>query len=594
MRRRTRLLLGGVAAAGIALAAIAQDSPQSLLPPGFGAAPPKPRPAPATAPASDAPAGPAAPAPAIDQDPAIPAPETLPADLPPEPPLPPEEMPEAARRPLDLVGTEAGYGADAFGQADGRYLATLMRRIETPIASRWAEITLRRMLLSRTPAPPGESEADWVADRAALLLRLGEADGARMLIQSVDVEDFSPRLRGAAMRAALATADPAGLCPLPDGAERIGDQPAWPMIRAMCATLSGDAATANAMIGRGPPADPIDHALAEKLVAAGGSGRRAVTIDWTAVDQLSDWRFGLASALGVVIPQALLDAAPAWFTAWLARAPMLAAADRVAPARVAAALGPVSSYDLVDLYGRVMDESGEIATDSPAGRLRAAYLGDDDAQKLAALHMLWEVSGEGLPAERDRYAGWILTARAAARIAPSAGTADDASPLIAAMFSAGLDRQAERWAGIAGAAGGDAGRRAWAMLAVGATRPVVAVDAKALDRFADTMGDSGRHRTAMLAAALAGLGRITPADAARIAAAAGLPLGGRSRYGDALQRAVAGGERGTVALLVATGMQTPRWGGVPPGDFYRMIAALEAVGLDGEARMIAAESMARL
>jgi hypothetical protein len=49
-----------------------------------------------------------------------------------------------------------------------------------------------------------------------------------------------------------------------------------------------------------------------------------------------------------------------------------------------------------------------------------------------------------------------------------------------------------------------------------------------------------------------------------------------------------------VALLVAVGMQSPSWTSVPAGDFYQMISALRAVGMENEARMISAEAMARL
>jgi hypothetical protein len=507
---------------------------------------------------------------------------------------PAEEMPAAAKRSLDMVGTAPIYGRDAFGDADGRYLATLMRRVQTPIASRWAEITLRRMLVQATPAPRGEDQADWVADRAALLLRLGEADAARTLVQGVDVDNFSPRLRRVAIGSALANADPAGLCPLPDGSEQVGSQPIWPMIRAMCATLSGDEATANATIGRAPQGDPIDHALAEKLVAAGGGGRRDVSIDWTGIDSLTDWRFGIATALGVLIPQTLLDAAPAWFQAWLARAPMLSAANRVAPARVAAAIGPMSSAELVDLYGAVMDENGEQDTDSPAGRLRAAYRGDDDDARLSAMHVLWDAAANGDGGERDKYAASILTARAAAGIKVSSDQSDDVAPLVASMLSAGLDLQAQRWANVAEAAGGVDGDRAWAMLAVGASRPVVQVTADRLGKLADRGGETGRHRTALLLAGLLGLGRVAPADVTTLAQQSGLVVNASSAYAQALKRAVSGRQRGTIALLVAVGMQNPRWQTVPAGDFYQMIAALNAIGMNGEARMIAAEAMARL
>jgi len=366
------------------------------------------------------------------------------------------------------------------------------------------------------------------------------------------------------------------------------------MIRAICATLSGDTATANATIGRGPPNDSIDHPLAERLVAAGGGGRRDIQVDWTGVDTLTDWRFGLASALGIAIPQSLLDGAPAWYEGWLARAPMLSASDRIGPARVAAALGIISSEDLVDLYGRVMDEAGDEDTDSPAGRLRAAYRGDDDDARLSAMHALWDAASNGNGGERDRYAASILTARAAAGITPSSDQQDDVASLVASMLAAGLDIQAERWASVAEATSGADGDRAWSILAVGARRPVVAIDAARVRKLTDRAGDSGAQRSALLISALAGLGRLADADAAKLAGRLGVTLGQTSAYGNALRRAVSARERGTVALLVAVGMQSPTWTGVPAGDFYQMISALRAVGMENEARMISAEAMTRL
>jgi hypothetical protein len=132
------------------------------------------------------------------------------------PPPPPIEMPEDARRSPALVGTidasGGGFPPSAFGTSHGKYLQTLMRRTDAPLPSRWAQIALRRALLSRIPAPQGVHPADWVAERAWLLLRMGEADGARLLVQGVDVADFTPKMYDVAVQAALATADPAGLC----------------------------------------------------------------------------------------------------------------------------------------------------------------------------------------------------------------------------------------------------------------------------------------------------------------------------------------------------------------------------------------------
>ena len=51
--------------------------------------------------------------------------------------------------------------------------------METPIASRWAHIALRNALLARAAAPRNINPVDWAAERAWLLIRMGEADAGR-------------------------------------------------------------------------------------------------------------------------------------------------------------------------------------------------------------------------------------------------------------------------------------------------------------------------------------------------------------------------------------------------------------------------------
>ena len=112
---------------------------------------------------------------------------------------------------------DAGLTSEAWGGADGPFLSTLMRRMRTPLASRWAHIALRDALLSRIHAPVNVNPVDWVAERAWLLLRLGEADAARMLVADVDVDRFTPKMVQVAVQSALANADAPALCPLEDG-----------------------------------------------------------------------------------------------------------------------------------------------------------------------------------------------------------------------------------------------------------------------------------------------------------------------------------------------------------------------------------------
>jgi hypothetical protein len=74
----------------------------------------------------------------------------------------------------------------------------------------------------------------------------------------------------------------------------------------------------------------------------------------------------------------------------------------------------------------------------------------------------------------------------------------------------------------------------------------------------------------------------------------GIQLGAQNRWTRVLMRAAENGQKGTVALLAAIGMQTPDWRGVPPAHLYHILRALVRVGLEYEARMIAAEAIARL
>lgn len=595
--RGRRLLVAGLIGAAAGGIAFAQRAPESLLPPGFG----EPVQAPPAAPPASSPEGPtnllppsvAAPS---AEEPAGEADNTADAE---ESPKKAEslEIPPAARRSLARVGViEPPYGLapDAFGTADGRFLTTLLHRLDAPIASRWASILLRRALLSSVDAPRAVAPVDWVAERAWLLVRMGEADAARMLVQRVDVVDFDPSLYRVATQVALATSDPAALCPLVPGAMAFSKEPAWPLAAGMCAALSGEAAASDVLLERARRqrlARGIDLLLAQKVAGAGTGGRRSIAIEWDGVDRLTAWRYGLATALAVKIPDSLYETVGPQVQAWRARAAEIAPADRVPSARIAAALGVFSNAALVDLYSQVGDATDEAdIADSDAGRLRVAYVGADTDARMGALRLLWN-SARG---ERDRYAAAILTARAAARIAPDSALSSDAAALVGAMLSAGLDRQAARWGGIVDAMSGSAGDRAWAMLAVGAPAPAVDLRAGRVEDFQSRAGEAGMHKSRLLVAALAGLGRLAPRDAARLAKTVGLPLGVEDRWSRALDEAARTRQPGTVALLCAVAMQTPTWGGVPAQHFYHMMRALRAVGLEPEARMMAAEAMTRL
>src|SRR3546814_336037 len=299
-----RTLAFAVAVIAAAIPALGQEGPESLLPPGFG--PPAPsRPV--------APAVPSAPAPATEgQAEAAPA-----AELPNEATASEEpesyRLPPPVSRPIDQVGAigpgTTGFPQDAFGSVSGPYLTTLMQRLDTPIASRWVAIVLRRALLSSVPTAPGSRPADWVAERALLLVRLGDVNGARMLVQAVPLDRYTPRLYAVAAQVALANADIGGLCPIADVGESLSRDALWSMARAMCAGLSGDTSLAAALTDRARQRKAlgnVDLLLVERIAAAGTGSQRNANVDWTEANRLNIFRYGLATASGVNIPARLL------------------------------------------------------------------------------------------------------------------------------------------------------------------------------------------------------------------------------------------------------------------------------------------------
>ena len=574
---RAALLTAGALAIGAA--AIAQDKPESLLPPGFGEPAPASTPT-AAVPAPDASGAVVQPLPGVTP---LPTPSVAPSPTPsPTSTVSPYQLPAFARRPLSRVGVgTSGIPADAFGAADGPAIERMMRRLSAPLPSRWLSITLRRLLVAPVDTPRGVNGADFAAERAWLLLRMGESVAARAVAQGVDVENVTPKLRQVWMQAALATADPAGLCPLADDAGT--SERGWVVARAMCAPLSGNGNGQALLrdVRRRRIASGIDLQLAQKVMGAGLNSRQAITIDWSPVVQLNAWRFGLATATGVKIPDELYATVGPQVTGWRALAPAIPLAERALAAETAAARGVLSNVALVDLYAALAeDQEAPAALSATAETLREAYVGDR-ASRLTALRSLWD-GGSG---PFGRYARLVLTARAAAGIVPAAET-QGADRLVAAMLSAGLDRTALRWRGVV-PAGGDG----WAMLTLadpdGIGRPA------SLDDYAPS-GPNAERKKQLFFAGLAGLGRLSAAQAEEAAASLDVRIGAANDWTRAVDRAARDRQVGTLLILAAIGMQTGDWAGVPPEHLYRIVAGLRAVGLSGEARMIAAEAIARL
>lgn len=582
---RTKVLLIASAAAALALPAVAQQLAQTQPPPGNQ----NPN-AGATQPVSTAPST------AVDETSGA-ADETAVEQvnqLNLAPPTPPVEYPGWARRDPWVVGkldpVAEGIGAEPWGTASGVFLSTLLRRMDTPLASRWAHIALRDALLAKARAPNNVNPVDWVAERAWLLLRMGEADAARMLVADVDTDRFTPKMVQVAVQTALASADPSALCPLEDGMRK-ADARIRPLVQAMCSALAGEPDTASAQIDdarRHGRIGGIDLNLAEKVVGAAGGGR-AATIEWDPVDSLTAWRFGLSLGTGMVPPARLINSSSPQLRAFEARAPLLTPQQRLDSALIATGLGVFSAQSLIDLYSSIYDstDATDLAT-TDAWQVRQAFVGKDEETRLAAIRSLLAIGKDGYQKEAAR----ALAARAATLVTPDSKLAKDAPELISAMLAAGYDQAAARWTSAIGGMDDADADRCWAMLAL-ASPNISDVGTGRLSAFVRRDKSPHAIRSALLVAGLAGLGRISIDTANSLNRRYGLGLGRSTSWTRIIDSAAARGQAGTVLILTGTGFQTPSFAELPAAHMYHAIGSLKRTGQDFTARMIAAEALSR-
>ena len=140
------------------------------------------------------------------------------------------------------------------------------------------------------------------------------------------------------------------------------------LVAAMCASLGGEPESAAAQVDharRFGRIGGIDLVLAEKVVGSGADTGRVVTVEWDPVDHLTAWRFGLATATGMTLPDRLLDDASPQLRAFQARSPLLTPQQRLDSALFAAGLGGrlgsgeqwlawIGLDDLLDVYHRAL------------------------------------------------------------------------------------------------------------------------------------------------------------------------------------------------------------------------------------------------
>ncbi|WP_432200640.1 hypothetical protein ACRAQ7_14010 [Erythrobacter sp. W53] len=617
-------LMGGVAALALGSSLVmAQGQPTDLLPPGFDDPEPEPTASPLPPsgdPAGNAPTTPAAPGapaggsgvttvqplpgfsgvPTVSADPSLdlsqlPSVEELEAmsedDLDELLGLKPSyDISPAQRRSLEMVGVidaaEGGLPEQSLARQPAALVRAALEGTQRPLVSRWGHILLRRALASRMAAPEGMTGVEFAALRADLLNRLGEHGVARALVQDIDTGNYDEALLGAAVASYIGTADLVGACPAVRLSESERDDSDWLLLEGICTSFGGEATRGardlQRLISR-EQVEPIDGLLAQRFAGAAGAGRRAVNIEWEDVEEVTPMRFALANAVREDLPEGLLEDAPASYSIALASAQMMPLAQRAEAAQMAAARGVFSSSAMVDLYSQIYANGGGDSNAAiTASRLRAAYVQGAPAQRVEAIRDVWEGDDATL------YGRHVLTAFAAARLPASEELASDAAELIASMLTAGLDRDAMRWSGVV-----TEGSEAWGLLALARPNQGTAVTDGQLADFLDQDESDNQQKSKMLFAGLSALGRINQAEISEYSQELGVDLARGSRWTRAIDDAARADNPALVSLLAGLGMQGSSWDKMTALHLYHIVRALNEVGLDAEARMIAAEAVAR-
>jgi hypothetical protein len=326
------------------------------------------------------------------------------------------------------------------------------------------------------------------------------------LVQDVDPGNYDPTLTQAAMDAYIATGDFTGFCPVMQLNYSARDDASWMVMRSICQTYGGATSTGQSeldRLGKSKVLTGIDMELAQKYAGAvGGARARAVKIEWDNIDDLTPMRHGLTLAVGLAPPETLLAKSGPIYATMTALSPMAGLGLRADAADVAGAMGVLSGAAMVDLYSQIYNNDD--ITGGPAERallLRDAYVGVTPADRMAAIQQLWDGSSSPMA----RYARMVLTAYAAARLALG-----------------GFERTVGRFAGLdaVGGAGWQCGAvaaggrgRLGGLGAIGGGLPMGGeVDSGAVESFIGNDKSDGQHRSALLIAALSGLGRISDGD----------------------------------------------------------------------------------
>lgn len=516
------------------------------------------------------------------------------------------------RLTVDAIGTltptGGGLAADQWRGTPGDIALRLVRLIPAATESAALRALAARMLLSAGPVPADLTpEGALLERRAQALLAMGAIDQLAALDARVPEGALTLQLSRPLTEAAFARGDDARACGLYDRLTDAATDPFWIKVAMVCDARAGRDAKVDfgaRLLSELGDGDQLFLALAQAATTGqadaqfrmGGAGPVHLALARVA-DLKVDPDISAISSLPVLVGLARGAAAPPF-------AARLAAAERAERA------GALSALELTDLYDEV-----SVATGAPDAALAVA---EADPGPLGRA-ILWRVAeAQSDPAIRVRAvstamdlaeddAGWRQTARLfapfLASLDPVPALDSFAGNAVRGLLSAGDTAAARPWLQRLlrqSANGSEQAERdwlsLWALARISGGDALTPYDQPTVGRWwthlRDVDPDQASRRGAAALALMAALGDPVGDDAWRGLVTA-LPVDIRAvpdtPYAYALRRAGQTGRLGeTVALGIASLGETPLSEiAVPP--LADIVAALAAVGLEGEARRFAAE-----
>lgn len=486
-----------------------------------------------------------------------------------------------------------GMGEASWSRSTGGFATQLMLKIPAASASRYQHIALRRLLLTPAKPPAGADPVKFLNARAHLLLRMGEVEAAKIVLNTLPQTAFNRQSYAVAAQAHMAALDLPGACPLATRAIVFSPDAQWPLISGVCSALQGDeggAALGLDIARQEGKVNRFDLMLAEQMVTALSGGGRGGEIAWPDNGKFTSYRVGGVYSSGQRFPRKALLTAPSVVQSWLARSGAIDSDTRWALAWTATARGVMSAAEFSSLWalrGGVMDERARAYR--PEGVFQRAFAAPSLMVRRTAFAQLLSMG----KSEAGLAAMWSLLAAPAAAYPPAdpatVKTADQAAfaPMaVRAMIMGGRSADALKWWPVLANSKSAEASKIWALLLVANGNKALPISQARADAWADAQsGDAKTRRIEMTFAVLQGLGYRLKA-----------PFGKNPSLQDdgvlfeKLADAVARKARGEVVLLSQLALG-PNWSQCNASVLYTILRAYLAVGLDAEARMIGAEAM---